>query len=51
MRDNTFVFDHSEQREAFREQYADVIESCFDDVEQWEQENGISPSTKEPRHA
>jgi NAD(P)-dependent dehydrogenase (short-subunit alcohol dehydrogenase family) len=46
-----FVFDHSEQRQSFREQYADVIEACFDDIDQWEQEHGISPSTKEPRHA
>jgi NAD(P)-dependent dehydrogenase (short-subunit alcohol dehydrogenase family) len=42
--DRPFVFDHSEQRQAFREQYSSVIESCFDDIEQWEQEQGISPS-------
>ena len=40
--DRPFVFDHSEQRQSFREQYADVIEACFDDIEQWEQENGLS---------
>jgi NAD(P)-dependent dehydrogenase (short-subunit alcohol dehydrogenase family) len=37
-----FVFDHSEQRESFRAHYSDVIEACFDDVEQWERENGIT---------
>ena len=36
--DRPFVFDHSEQRASFREQYSDVIEACFDDIEQWEQE-------------
>ena len=49
--DRPFVFDHSEQRQTFREQYSDVIESCFDDVDRWEQEHVISTSTKEPRHA
>jgi NAD(P)-dependent dehydrogenase (short-subunit alcohol dehydrogenase family) len=39
-----FVFDHSEQRESFREQYADIIEACFDDIEQWEQEHGFPAS-------
>ena len=34
-----FVFDHSEQRESFRELYSSVIEACFDDIEQWEKEN------------
>ena len=38
-----FVFDHSEQRESFRELYSGVIEACFDDIDQWEQENGLSP--------
>ena len=36
--DRPFVFDHSEQRQTFREQYSDVIEACFDDVDHWEQE-------------
>jgi hypothetical protein len=36
--DRPFVFDHSEPRQSFREQYSDVIEACFDDVDQWEQE-------------
>jgi NAD(P)-dependent dehydrogenase (short-subunit alcohol dehydrogenase family) len=39
-RNRPFVFDHSEQRASFREQYADLIEACFDDVDQWEQEHG-----------
>jgi NAD(P)-dependent dehydrogenase (short-subunit alcohol dehydrogenase family) len=39
-RNRPFVFDHSEQRAAFREQYADLVEACFDDVDQWEQEHG-----------
>lgn len=39
--DRPFVFDHSEQRQSFRELYVDVVESCFDDVERWEQEHGI----------
>ena len=38
-----FVFDHSEQRESFRELYSEIVEACFDDIEQWEQENGLSP--------
>ena len=40
-----FVFDHSEQRQSFRELYADVVEACFDDVEQWEREHGIEVGT------
>ena len=38
-------------RASFRELYSGIVEACFDDTEQWEQETGISPSTKEPRHA
>jgi NAD(P)-dependent dehydrogenase (short-subunit alcohol dehydrogenase family) len=38
-----FVFDHSEQRQRFREMYSDVVEACFDDIELWEQEHGLSP--------
>jgi NAD(P)-dependent dehydrogenase (short-subunit alcohol dehydrogenase family) len=38
-----FVFDHSEQRATFRDLYSDVIEACFDDIDQWEQENGLAP--------
>jgi NAD(P)-dependent dehydrogenase (short-subunit alcohol dehydrogenase family) len=36
--DRPFVFDHSEQRQQFRELYADLVEACFDDIERWEQE-------------
>ena len=42
--DRPFVFDHSEQRQQFRELYADVVEACFDDVERWEQAHGIEVS-------
>lgn len=42
-RNRPFVFDHSEQRDSFRQHYSDLIEACFDDIEQWEQENGLSP--------
>jgi short-subunit dehydrogenase len=38
-RDRPFVFDHAEQRADFRTHYADVIEACFDDIEQWELEH------------
>jgi NAD(P)-dependent dehydrogenase (short-subunit alcohol dehydrogenase family) len=38
-----FVFDHSEQRQSFRELYSDVVEACFDDIEEWEREHGLSP--------
>ena len=41
--DRPFVFDHSEQRQSFREMYSDIVESCFDDIERWEAENGFSP--------
>jgi NAD(P)-dependent dehydrogenase (short-subunit alcohol dehydrogenase family) len=37
--DRPFVFDHSEQRQSFRLQYSAIIEACFDDIEQWEQEH------------
>jgi NAD(P)-dependent dehydrogenase (short-subunit alcohol dehydrogenase family) len=36
-----FVFDHAEQRRFFRETYADVVESCYDDIEAYEQEHGV----------
>jgi NAD(P)-dependent dehydrogenase (short-subunit alcohol dehydrogenase family) len=49
VRDNRpFVFDHSEQRQSFRELYSDLVEACFDDIEQWEQENGLSPPDRRP---
>jgi hypothetical protein len=40
-----FVFDHAEQRATFRDLYSEIIEACFDDIDQWEQENGLSPDT------
>ena len=36
-----FVFDHSEQRRFFRENYAAVVESCYDDTEAYEKDFGI----------
>jgi NAD(P)-dependent dehydrogenase (short-subunit alcohol dehydrogenase family) len=36
-----FVFDHSEQRQSFREMYSDVVEACFDDIERWELEHPV----------
>jgi len=44
-RNRPFVFDHSEQRQQFRELYADVVETCFDDVERWEAEQQSRAST------
>ncbi|WP_317932030.1 SDR family oxidoreductase [Halioxenophilus sp. WMMB6] len=38
-----FVFDHAEQRQAFRDTYSSVIEACFDDIERYEQEQGRPP--------
>lgn len=35
-----FVFDHPEQREAFRRTYSSVIEACYDDADAWEREHG-----------
>lgn len=41
VRDNRpFVFDHAEQRQAFRDTYASIIESCYDDIEAYEREFG-----------
>jgi NAD(P)-dependent dehydrogenase (short-subunit alcohol dehydrogenase family) len=42
-RNRPFVFDHSEQRESFRALYSDLIEAGFDDIEEWERENGLPP--------
>jgi NAD(P)-dependent dehydrogenase (short-subunit alcohol dehydrogenase family) len=36
-----FVFDHAEQRRLFRETYSAVVESCFDDIEAYEREQGV----------
>lgn len=35
-----FVFDHAEQRQAFRDTYSSVVEACYDDIDAWERENG-----------
>lgn len=35
-----FVFDHAEQRQAFRDTYSTIVEACYDDIERYEQENG-----------
>ena len=38
--DRAFVFDHPEQREAFRKTYAGVVEACYDAAEAWHAEHG-----------
>lgn len=38
-----FVFDHAEQRQAFRDTYSSVIEACYDDIERYEQDHGTPP--------
>jgi NAD(P)-dependent dehydrogenase (short-subunit alcohol dehydrogenase family) len=38
-----FVFDHADQRRFFRETYSDVVESCYDDIEAYEREEGLPP--------
>ncbi|HKY13527.1 MAG TPA: SDR family NAD(P)-dependent oxidoreductase [Microthrixaceae bacterium] len=43
-RNRPFVFDHSEQRDSFRTHYSNLVEACFDDIEEWEQEHGLSPA-------
>lgn len=35
-----FVFDHADQRRFFRQTYSAVVESCYDDIESYEQEVG-----------
>ncbi len=35
-----FVFDHAEQRQAFRDTYASVVEACYDDIDAYEREFG-----------
>jgi NAD(P)-dependent dehydrogenase (short-subunit alcohol dehydrogenase family) len=42
VRDNRpFVFDHADQRRFFRETYADIVEACYDDIDNWEREHGL----------
>lgn len=36
-----FVFDHAEQRRFFRETYSQVVEACYDDIEDYEREHGL----------
>jgi NAD(P)-dependent dehydrogenase (short-subunit alcohol dehydrogenase family) len=36
-----FVFDHANQRRNFRETYANIVEACYDDIEDYELEHGI----------
>jgi NAD(P)-dependent dehydrogenase (short-subunit alcohol dehydrogenase family) len=38
-----FVFDHADQRRFFRETYASMVESCYDDIEAYEREMGLPP--------
>lgn len=38
-----FVFDHAEQRQAFRDTYSSVVEACYDDLEAYEKEFGKPP--------
>ena len=35
-----FVFDHPEQRQAFRDTYSSVVEACYDDIEEYEKQHG-----------
>jgi NAD(P)-dependent dehydrogenase (short-subunit alcohol dehydrogenase family) len=43
-----FVFDHADQRRFFKETYSDVVESCYDDIEAYEREQGLPPATSSP---
>jgi NAD(P)-dependent dehydrogenase (short-subunit alcohol dehydrogenase family) len=36
-----FVFDHAEQRRFFRETYSGIVEACYDDIEAYENEQGV----------
>lgn len=36
-----FVFDHPEQRTAFRETYSKIVEACYDDIDNWQRDHGI----------
>lgn len=37
-----FVFDHAEQRRIFHETYVDVVDSCFDAIDEYEREHGVA---------
>jgi NAD(P)-dependent dehydrogenase (short-subunit alcohol dehydrogenase family) len=35
------IFDHGDQRKAFRETYSQIVEACYDDIDAYESEIGI----------
>jgi NAD(P)-dependent dehydrogenase (short-subunit alcohol dehydrogenase family) len=35
------IFDHSDQRKAFRETYSQIVEACYDDIDAYEREIGV----------
>lgn len=41
--DRPFVFDHAEQRQAFRDTYSSIVEACYDDIEAYEKDFGTPP--------
>lgn len=41
------VFDHAEQRQAFRDTYSAIVEACYDDIERFEQQHGTPPVASE----
>ncbi len=45
-RNRPFVFDHANQRSAFRAHYSSVVEACYDDIETWEREHGTPPANR-----
>jgi NAD(P)-dependent dehydrogenase (short-subunit alcohol dehydrogenase family) len=40
-RNRPFVFDHAEQRPLFAQTYSQVVEACYDDLDEWLRANGI----------
>ena len=40
------IFDHGEQRKAFRETYSQIVEACYDDIDTYEREVGIPDVVK-----
>jgi NAD(P)-dependent dehydrogenase (short-subunit alcohol dehydrogenase family) len=36
-----FIFDHGDQRKAFRETYSQIVEACYDDIDAYEREIGM----------
>lgn len=43
-----FVFDHADQRRFFSETYSKVVETCYDDIEAYEREQGLPPAVRGP---